>query len=88
MQDFKDLERKASGQDKNDQALIVTHPSHCNGTSPTLSYLACPSLPPPPTRKGMWPTPHPAPTNQQDPIFPQPITRSAVYPETSPLPGL
>ena len=57
---FKEIELKASGQDKNHQSLSLSHPSHCLPPSPTLSNLAYSFLPP--TRKGMWPTPHPTPT--------------------------
>ena len=36
---FKEITLKTSGQDKNDQTLIIAHPSHCNATSLIVSHL-------------------------------------------------
>ena len=74
-------------------SLSSSHFSHCNAPSPTLSNLANSFLPP--TRKGMWPTPHPAPiqatyaSNQsasisKDPILPQPTSKCIRRPHSSP----
>ena len=92
---FRETELKASGQDKNDETLIIAHPSHCNAPSHSLSSLACSFLPP--TRKDRWPTPHTtpigalyAPTNQQvylkTPVFPinQRVSRCILRPLLSP----
>ena len=59
---FKEIELKASGQDKNYQTLIITLPVSLifpQWSFPTLSKLAYSFLPP--TRKGTWLTPHPTP---------------------------
>lgn len=80
----------ASGQDQNDQTLILAPPLILNG-------LACSFLPP--TRKDMQSTSHPSPighcmpaTNQQvyrlHPSFSNQSAAQQVYRKTSPLPGL
>ena len=53
---FKDIELEATGQDKNYQTLIIT-PSVVPPPLPEQLGLLLPA----PTRKGMWPTPYPAP---------------------------
>ena len=73
---FKKIELKASGQDKNYQTL----PDSLQCPAPTLKNLAYSFLPP--TRKGKWPTPHPAPIGA---IYaPQPTSKYTGRPYLSP----
>ena len=92
---FKETELKASGQQRITRPLSPPHLSHCNAPFQTLSNLAYFFLPP--TRKGMWPTPHSTsmgpytpPTKEQiyDSSFPNQSAGQWVYPKTTPLPGL
>ena len=57
---FKEIELKAFGQDKNDQTRIIAPPISMKCPLPDLEQPGL--LLPAPTRKGMWPTPYPTPT--------------------------
>lgn len=71
--------------------LSLSHPSHCNAPSPTLSNLAYSFLTP--TRNSMWPTPQmpllgPYFPNKPTsciikPFFPNQSAGQEVYPKTS-----
>ena len=93
---FKEIELQASGQDQNDQTLIIAPLISLFRSFPTLSNLACSFLPLLGKVRGpllippLWDKPcMPKPASvSQDPSFPSQSAGQQVYHKTSPVPGL